>query len=77
MDCKMPEMDGFEATRRLREVAGIGESLIIIAITASTLTSDRDLCREAGMDDYLSKPTTLEMLGECLATWLSSGRLAA
>jgi CheY-like chemotaxis protein len=64
MDCRMPEMDGFEATRRVRSPgSGVRNRLIpIIALTAGVTQDDRDRCISAGMDDYLAKPLSPETL---------------
>ena len=84
MDCQMPEMDGFAATKaiRTREATGEGEAtsgrspaarhLPIIAMTASAQQEDRDRCHAAGMDDYLSKPVQSKLLAEMLARWVSA-----
>ncbi|MGK5040883.1 ATP-binding protein [Janthinobacterium sp. GB1R12] len=71
MDCQMPEMDGFEATRRLRRMeAEQGRSRTpIIALTANAILGDRELCLDAGMDDYLAKPYTRAALLAVLARW--------
>lgn len=69
MDCQMPEMDGYEATRIAREN---GYSLPIVAVTANTLAGDRTLCMDAGMNDYLPKPITDEMLEVMLTKWLGT-----
>jgi len=72
MDVQMPEMDGYEATRRIREAErATGEHRIIIAMTAHSMESDRRACLETGMDDYLSKPVKRERLAETLTKWVA------
>ena len=56
MDCQMPELDGFEATRRIRRSAAPWASIPIVAVTAAAMIGDRDRCMAAGMNDYLTKP---------------------
>lgn len=67
MDCQMPNMDGFEATRAIRKrEAHTGDHIRIIAMTANALAQDRQACLDAGMDEYISKPVTLDALGRVL-----------
>jgi signal transduction histidine kinase/DNA-binding NarL/FixJ family response regulator len=68
MDCEMPVMDGYEATRRIRQSGH--PRLPIIAVTAHAMTGDRDRCIREGMNDFLSKPVDLRCLAEMLAKWL-------
>jgi CheY-like chemotaxis protein len=73
MDCQMPEMDGFEATRRIRsgDAGEAHRSIPIIAMTARAMQGDREKCLDAGMDDYLAKPINTAALIDMLNTWLS------
>jgi len=66
MDCQMPVMNGFEATRRIRTLPG-GSSIPIIAMTANVMDGDREACFEAGMDEYITKPYQRDELKEAIA----------
>lgn len=74
MDCQMPQMDGYEATRRIRQgLGGVRNSDIpIVALTAHCLQGDRQKCMEAGMDDFLSKPVNAEVLELMISQWIRS-----
>ncbi|MFZ1640358.1 MAG: ATP-binding protein, partial [Candidatus Contendobacter sp.] len=71
MDCQMPEMDGYEATRRWREKerTGDGGRMPIIAVTANAMDGDREACLACGMDDFLAKPFTQQALAAMLRRW--------
>jgi CheY-like chemotaxis protein len=71
MDCQMPELDGYETTRRLRQ---IGSRLPIIAMTANAMTGDREACLESGMDDFVTKPISMAILDGVLQRWLGRDR---
>jgi CheY-like chemotaxis protein len=70
MDCQMPDMDGFEATRAIRGTA-LGAGIPIIALTANALDGDKARCIAAGMNDYLPKPFNREALEEKLSRWIT------
>jgi PAS domain S-box-containing protein len=71
MDCQMPEMDGFEATRLIRALEErIGRRVPIIAMTANAMNGDREACLDAGMNDYLAKPIRAEELRSVLRLWI-------
>lgn len=74
MDCEMPEMDGYEATRRIRKLGGDAGRIPIIALTAHALQEHREKCLAAGMDDHLAKPLTQQAIRDVLARWRSGAR---
>lgn len=77
MDCQMPDMDGYEATRILRgNEEGKDTHQLVIAMTANAMEGDKEKCLQAGMDDYISKPIKLEKLSSLLSYWVPSKHLA-
>lgn len=79
MDVLMPEVDGLDATRRIRAGAGPNKATPIIAVTANAMQEDQEACMAAGMDDFLSKPLVMSVLATCMAKWVpieaQAGRL--
>lgn len=78
MDCQMPEMDGYDATRAVRrgDAGQENKSLPIIAITANAMQGDREKCSDAGMDDYIPKPINPSVLKSTLIKWIFKGELS-
>ena len=75
MDCQMPEMDGFEATRTIRdEQMGAARRVPIVALTANAMDSDHDQCIGAGMDDFLIKPANQDAIARALQRWVPPSR---
>jgi signal transduction histidine kinase/ActR/RegA family two-component response regulator len=77
MDCHMPVLDGFEATRRIRaEADAEGARTPIVALTADALAGDRERCLACGMDDYMTKPVSTDRLAATVRRWAGNGAAA-
>jgi CheY-like chemotaxis protein len=75
MDCQMPVLDGYDATVQIRENEPPDRRTPIIALTANAFVEDRNLCVQAGMDDYLAKPVSFVTLTEVLQRWLPASAI--
>jgi len=71
MDCQMPTMDGYEATRAIRKLGNEYATLPVIALTAFAMAEDRDICIAAGMDDYVTKPVDRNILVKTIGKWVT------
>ncbi|MDN3638675.1 ATP-binding protein [Simiduia curdlanivorans] len=71
MDCQMPRMDGFQATRKIRDLAPPIGQVPIIAMTANAMSGDREYCIAAGMNDYIAKPIEPDFLADRISYWLA------
>jgi len=76
MDCNMPEMDGYAATRKIRQLGFDETWLPIVALTANIMPGERERCEAAGMNDYLAKPVGQDQLERCFARWIQSDERA-
>ena len=75
MDCQMPGMDGYEATRLIRtweEKSDGSRRVPIVAVTAHAMSGDRERCMDAGMDDYMTKPVDAKRLSAMITKWLAA-----
>jgi len=71
MDMRMPNMDGLEATRKIRALPNVSKALPIVALTANAFDDDRNACFDSGMNDFMTKPVSAEELSEKVKDWTS------
>ena len=76
MDMRMPNMDGLEATRKIRALPNVDKSLPIVALTANAFDDDRNACFDSGMNDFMTKPVSAEELSEMVARWTGQSEQA-
>ena len=74
MDCQMPVMDRFEASRQIRKLGNENQHIPIIAVTANTMSGDWQRCIDSGMNDYLRKPAKKHLIHERLNHWLNNNK---
>ena len=72
LDCQMPDVDGYDVARTIRSMETAGQHVPIVAMTAHTMDGEREKCLAAGMDDFLTKPVSLQRLGGVLVRWLGA-----
>ena len=72
LDCQMPDMDGYDVARTIRSMETAGRHVPIVAMTAHTMDGEREKCLAAGMDDYITKPVSMQRLGGVLVRWLGA-----
>lgn len=77
MDMRMPNMDGLEATRKIRSLSNEAKATPIIALTANAFDDDRNACFDAGMNDFMTKPVSAEELQQMVMTWTKSRETVA
>ena len=73
MDCQMPILNGFEATKKIRNIPGINQTTPIVALTANLVEGINQKCIESGMNDVLNKPIKMDLLGRIVEQWIEKG----
>jgi len=73
MDCQMPILNGFEATKKIRSTPGINQTTPIVALTANLVDGIHQQCIDSGMNDVLNKPIKMDLLGRMVEQWIEKG----